>query len=221
MEHKHNLKYSKRLDDPMTLKELEIWHSQEIEMSTNPNAKKHRGKTFKETSEELRCSPNRIARTKRKSTYNSQTQAFLEGELDFSTKEYAKGLVELTKATKKVNIRVPSKVEGKIKGSAFVIERVEEPENNVRFNALVEIGDIFGAKAPKQIDLKHSMQALGDDELIEGYEQSAKEIEENANTRRKITGSLDAGACITNATAFAGSEVAVEPREHAEGATTP
>jgi len=176
---------------------------------------------LKETMTELNVGTKAIARTKKKSTYNAQTQAFLENELDFSTKEYAKGLVELTKATKSVNIRVPSKVEGKIKGPAFVVERVEEPENNVRFNALSEIGDIFGAKAPKQVDLKHSMQALGDDELIEGFERSAREIEQNANTRRKITGSLDAGACITNATAFTGSEVAVESGEYAEGTTTP
>ena len=104
-------KYSKHRDDPMTLKELEIWHSQEIQTSQNPSTRGRRGKTYKETAMELNVANKTIAQTKRKTEYNAQTQAMLE-ELHFGVRQYAEGLIRKTQATKGVNIRVEPQAEG-------------------------------------------------------------------------------------------------------------
>ena len=136
---------------------------------------------------ELNVGNNAISKTKRKTEYNALAQAMLESK-SHGIEQYIDNLIALTKATKPIILKGA-------KDEASTVSN--EPENTVRFNATSEIGDIFGAKAPKQVDLKHSMAAMGDDELIDGINKSAKEIEQNGRIQRQITGNLDAGANIT------------------------
>ena len=205
LEGKHNLKYSKRLEDPMTLKELEIWHSQEVEISQNPATFGRRGKTRKETMKELNVGEKAISRTKEKPDYNAATKAMFEQKCGNATEVYVDNIIALTKATKKVTVRVPAS-EG---SEAMVFKRVEEPENTVRFNATCKIGDVLGVDAPKQMDLKHSMAAMSDDELRNELDHSVKEIEKNGRIRNHITGSVDARAIITSNITLEESGVAV------------
>ena len=182
----------------MTLKEFEIWHSQEVAISNHPYCKGRRGKTWEETKRELNVTDKTITNTKRKTEYNAATQAMLE-ELHFGVREYAEGLIRKTKATRGVNIRVEPKADG----AARVVKRIQEPDNATQFNALSEIGDIFGAKAPKQVDLKHTMAAMGDDELRDAVNQSAQEIEGNGRIQHQLALPLDAAANITTKVACA------------------
>lgn len=195
------LKYSKHPDDPMTLKELEIWHSQEVEVSQSPapGRKGRRGKTYKETTKELHVSDTTIKRVKKKTEYNVLAQAMLEKKR-FGIEQYVDNLIALTQAQKGVIVRGA-------KGEASTISK--EPENTVRFNATSEIGDIFGAKAPKQVDLKHSMAAMGDEEIQVGIDRSVKEIEQNGRIQHQVTGAHDALATITTTIAREESTVDV------------
>lgn len=201
-------KYSKHLDDSLTLKELEIWHSQEVAISNQPFCKGRRGKTYEETREELNVTNKTIARTKQKTEYNALAQARLEQE-GFQVGDYVKNLIRLTKATKGVSIRVEPKADG----AARVTNRVQEPDNTTQFNAVSEIGDIFGAKAPKQVDLKHSMAAMSDDEIQDEIDKSVEEIEQNGRIQRSITGTLDAKTVVSTTIIGQKQTVAIVPGE--------
>ena len=198
-------KYSRHPDDPMTLKELEIWYSQEVEISQCPSIRGRRGKTWDETKKELHVTELSIAKTKKKPEYNALAQAMLE-QKNHGIEQYIDNLIELTKAKKGVLVK------GAI-GKASTIS--EQPENTVRFNATSEIGDIFGAKAPKQVDLVHSMAAMSDKEIQDEVDNSIEVIGENGRIQHKITGSLNAGAIITNSIACEESTVDVGAREQA------
>ena len=203
--------YSKHPDDPMTLREIEIWHSQEVEVSNNPSTKGRRGKTWNETMTELNVSNKAITHTKKKSEYNAQTQAMLE-QKQLGIEQYVDGLIKLTKAEKGVTLLIDSPTEGSV---AKIKKRLQEPDNVTRMNAISEVGDIFGAKAPKQVDLKHSMAAMSDEEIQEGIDKSIKEIESDGRIQRTITGSLDAKTAITSTIAFAESSVDISAGEQA------
>jgi hypothetical protein len=192
---KHNLKYSKHPDDAMTLKELEIWHSQEVAISNCPSCKGRRGKTYKETMKDLNVTATTISRTKKKKDYNALAQARLE-QNNHTINEYVDDLIRKTKAQKGVTV----KGEG----------RIMEDDNVTQMNAITEIGEIFGAKAPKQVDLKHSLAAMSDEELQNEIDKSVEEITENANTQRAITGSLGSGAVVTSTIVTEESTVAID-----------
>ena len=147
-----------------------------------------------------------IAKTKKKTEYNALAQAMLE-QKNHGIEQYIDNLIELTKAKKGVLVK------GAI-GKASTIS--EQPENTVRFNATSEIGDIFGAKAPKQIDLKHSMAAMSDKEIQDEVDNSIEEIGENGRIQHKITSSFDARTIITNTVACEESTVDVRAREQAD-----
>jgi hypothetical protein len=140
-----------------------------------------------------------IARTKKKTEYNAQSQAMLE-QKNFGIEQYIDNLIALTGHKKGVHTK---------KGIEFI------PEGTVRFNAVSEIGEIFGTKAPKQVDLKHSMAAMGDDELVEEINKSVQEINQDGRIQRKITGSLNAGALITTSIACEESTVDIGTGEQA------
>lgn len=198
-------KYSKHLDDPMTLKELEIWHSQEVQISQHPSTKGRRGKTWEETMSELNVTDKSISNTKRKTEYNALAQAMLE-QKSHGIEQYVDNLIALTKATKPIIVRGAKNEASKVSN---------EPENTVRFNATSEIGDIFGAKAPKQVDLKHSMAAMGDDEIQDEIDKSIKEIEQNGRIQRAITSSFNAKAVVSTAIVDQKQTVDVVAREQA------
>lgn len=193
MEPRHRLKYSKNLDDPMTLKEMEIWHSQEVEISRHPTTFGRTGKTLKETAKELHVDTHRITRTKKKSDYNAATKAMFEQRCGGAVQRYVDNILKLTEATKSVNVRVQAS-EG---SAAMVIKRVEEPENTVRFNATCKIGDALGVDAPKQVDLTHTLGAMSDQELKDVFDNSIKDIDEHGHTQRKITSTSNAGTIVT------------------------
>ena len=189
----------------MTLKELEIWYSQEVEISKCPSIRGRRGKTWDETKKELHVTELSIAKTKKKTAYNILSQDMLE-EKNFGIEQYIENLIKLTKAKKGVLVK------GAI-GKASTIS--EQPENTVRFNAVSEIGDIFGAKAPKQIDLKHSMAAMSDKEIQDEVDNSIEEIGENGRIQHQITSSFDALTIVTNTVACEESTVDVGTGEQA------
>ena len=197
------MKYARHPDDPLTLKELEIWHSQECEISSCPSRKGRRGKTWKETMSELHVTNSTISNTKNKKEYNALAQAMLESK-NHGIEQYIEDLIALTKAKKPVIIKGAT-------GEASTVSN--EPENTVRFNATSEIGDIFGAKAPKQVDLKHSMAAMSDEELRREVDNSVKEISENGRIQHKITGAFDARAIVKNTVACEESAMAVSAGE--------
>lgn len=180
---KYTKKYSKHPDDPMTLKELEIFWSQEVEISNHPTTKGRRGKTYMETKRELGVGDRTIAKTKQKADYNALARARLL-ESGYNIDKYIQDLIALTTAEKGANV----------KGSG----RVYDADNVARFNAVDKIGNIFGVEAPKQLDLKHTMVAMSDDELIDAIESSCEGIDNNGNVRREITGSFNAGNIISN-----------------------
>ena len=187
----------------MTLKEIEIWHSQEVEISNHPSCKGRRGKTWEETAKELNVTNPTISRTKRKTEYNALAQAMLEKK-NHGIEQYIDNLITLTKATRPIIVRGA-------KGDASTVSN--EPENTVRFNATSEIGDIFGAKAPKQVDLKHSMGNMSDKQIQEGVDESIREIGSNGCIQHQIAGSQNTGAIITNTIACAESTVDVSVGE--------
>ncbi len=195
----------------MTLTEIEIWHSQEVEISNHPSCKGRRGKTWEETKKELNVSNLGITMTKKKTEYNALAQAMLEAK-NHGIEQYVDSLIKLTKAEKGVTLLIDSQTEGSV---AKIKKRLQEPDNVTRFNATSEIGDIFGAKAPKQVDLKHSMAAMSDEELQQGVDQSVKEIEQNGRVQCAVAGASNAGAAITSTIASAQSAVVVDTGEQA------
>lgn len=146
-----------------------------------------------------------IAKTKKKTAYNVLSQDMLE-QKNFGIEQYVENLIELTKAKKGVLVKGAT-------GEASIIS--EQPENTVRFNAVSEIGDIFGAKAPKQVDLKHSMAAMSDEEIRNEIDNSVKDIGENGRIQRRITGTQSKGTVITNTIACKESAMAVGAIEQA------
>ena len=172
----------------LNYRDLQIMHSQEVEHDTYP-----------ETMKKLDVGHATIARAKKKAAYRQLVIDSL-AERKTTADTYADNLIELMKADKGINVR----------GSL-----VKMPDNIARFNANSEFGDILGVKAPKELDLKHTMAAMGDDELQDAVNSSVKEL--NGHIKRSIAGTLDAEAVVTNTIADERPELVERPGEQATG----
>ena len=161
-------------NDPnrLNLTDLHIMHSQEI-----------KNDTYDVTCEKLNISRDRIKRTKKKQAYRDVAIAAAE-EMGFTAKKYIEKLISLMEAKKKIRLKG---------GKTF-----EAPDNIVQFNATSEFGDILGVKAPKEFDLKHSMAAMGDDELNEAIKESVEDLDGTGRIQNQITGSQNARIAVTN-----------------------
>jgi hypothetical protein len=158
--------------------------------------------TRKQTAELLNVSVPTIARTKKKAAYRQLVLDALE-QKGVTAATVADSLKDLMKAEKVLVV----KDEGCV--------RVDD--NITRFNATAKVGDIMGVDAPKEFDLKHTMAAMGDDELQDAVNQSAKEI--NGKVQHRITGTPNAEAAITNTVANAESAMVEQPGKQAVGPT--
>ena len=156
----------------LNLTELGIMHSQEVE-----------NKTYPETCEDLGVSRDKIKRTKKKQAYRDLVIAALD-QKGATADKYAEKIIELMEAQKTI----------RLKGGTTV----KSPDNIVQFNATSEFGDILGVKAPKEFDLKHSMAAMGDDELKEAINESVEELDGTGRIQNQITGPQNARIAVTN-----------------------
>jgi len=139
------------------------------------------GHTDKVVAERIGCCTRTVEKAKQKQEYRDVVIAAAEQE-QYTAKTYAQNMVAHTKAIK----RTVSKKEGVF----------EDPDNLIRFNADKELGDVFGVKAPKKVDLKHTMAAMSDDELLEEIKRSAEGMD--ARSKRTIAGDENAGADVTH-----------------------
>lgn len=151
------------------------------------------GDTIEQTCEKVGISRPTVHRTKKKKAYRDVAIAAAE-QNEYTAETYAKNMIDLTKADKTI-----------ISASAGVLD---VPDNITRFNANSELGDVFGVKAPKQFDLKHSMAAMSDEELMDEIEHSAKELD--GRLQHNITGAPDAAANVTHQVAVQEPAVACE-----------
>jgi hypothetical protein len=163
-----------------------------------------------------------IADAKKKPDYNALTVAALEGR-GYPADKVAEELIALTKATKGHTLR-GSRDGTKREAS----KRVLEPDNTVRLNAVRDIGDVYGVKAPVKQDHKHTMAAMSDEEIFASVDKSIKEL--HANDQPQITSTPDAGSNAAVAAANAGPDVVeqageqavrAEPNGEVEGAVLP
>lgn len=157
------------MKDTLNWRDMQIMESQ---LSGDSNAV---------TADKVECCTRTVQLTKRKLEYREVVIAKL-AEKDYCAETYAENMIAHTKAEK----TIVSKAEGKI-----VVA-----DNNTRLTADMELGDIFGVKAPKQVDLKHSMAAMSDDELLKEVQRSQKEFD--GRLQHSLTVSQDAGLVVTN-----------------------
>ena len=151
---------SKFKPSELTYRDLQIMHSQEIAHDTRA-----------QTADKLGVSVPTIARTKKKAAYRDLVLAALE-EKEVTAVTVAESLKKLMNANKHINVKD---------------EGLQEVEDNiVRFNATAKIGDIMGVDAPKEFDLKHTMAAMGDEELKNAINESKKVLD--GNVQHHITG---------------------------------
>lgn len=169
-------------------------HSQEVE-----------NKTYSDTCEDLGVSRDKIKRTKKKQAYRDLVIA-AAAEQGVTAEYYVKKLIGLMDAQKTI----------RLKGG----NTLKAPDNIVQFNATSEFGDILGVKAPKEFDLKHSMAAMGDNELKEAIDDSVEELDGTGRIQNQITGSQNARIAVTHtvvgqqpAVAECAGEQAVSPAD--------
>ncbi len=133
------------------------------------------------TAEKVGCCKRTVELSKRKLEYREVVIAKL-AEKKYCAETYAENMIAHTKADKVIV--------SKDKGVLTVAD------NNTRLTADMELGDIFGVKAPKQVDLKHSMAAMSDDELLKEVQRSQEEFD--GRLQHSLTVSQDAGLIVTN-----------------------
>jgi len=155
--------------------------------------------TRQQTADLLNVSVPTISRTKKKAAYRELVIAALD-EKGVTAATVAESLKNLMEANKHINV----KNEG----------LQEVSDNIVRFNATAKIGDIMGVDAPKEFDLKHTMAAMGDEELQEAVNASARDLL-NGNVQHRITSTPNTENIVANTIANAESELVEQPREQA------
>lgn len=153
---------------------------------------------------ELDVSRNTIARTKKKQAYREIVITELE-QRKVTAATFAKNLKKLLTAKKTLLTK-----DG---------EEVKVVDNVTRFNALKKHGDILGVDAPKEFDLKHSMSAMGDDELQEAIDNSVEELD--GRIKNQITGTAGTRIITTNTISEQKSTVARSAGEQAACPTNP
>jgi hypothetical protein len=150
-------------------RDLEIVHSQLIEGDSNVV-----------TAEKVGCSERTVRRTKQKQAYRDLVIAQL-AEIEYDAATYAKNMVAHTKAEKKIR---------------FNGEDEKVPDTKHRLIADMKLGDVFGVEAPKEFDLKHSMAAMSDDELLQEIDKSTEEL--NGRFQHHLTGPPNAASTFTH-----------------------
>jgi DNA-binding transcriptional MocR family regulator len=151
---------------------------------------------IKETAKKLKISPSTVSRTKKKLAYRESLLASL-AQREVTVDAVADNLKTLMTKKKVMNIG------GK---------RTDVDDNIAQFNATAKVCDIMGVDAPKEFDLKHSMAAMGDDELRDAINQSAGELIDG-NVQNRITGTQNAGAIVTSTITNGQPAMVEQPRE--------
>lgn len=153
------------------------------------------------TAEKIGCSTKTVSRTKKKQAYRDLVINKL-AEREYSPETYADNMIAHTKAKKTI-----------VSKDAGVFQVAD---NTTRLTADIELGEIYGVKAPKQIDLKHSMAAMSDEELREEVQKSQEEFD--GRLQHSLTVSPDAGLIVTNVLAVTEPDLVGAGREQATAA---
>lgn len=161
-------KHKWSLTGPLNMRDAEVWMLRNKE-----------NLSVRDTARRIGCSKRVIQRVQRKQAYRDVTIA-AAAEFGYDARVYAKNMVELTKAEKSVNI-----------GG----EELVRPENKVRLDANIKLGEVFGVAAPKQFDLQHSMSAMSDDELEAAVDESVENLD--GRVQHRLTQTPIAEAVVT------------------------
>jgi len=169
----------------LTLKDLEIMQSQEVE-----------DKTYPETMAELGVSRNAIADAKKKLAYRELVIAALK-ERGETAETFASMLKQMF-TKKKVIVVAQQGTE-------------EVDDNKTQLTALLKFGDILGVDAPREFDLKHTMATMSDDDIQKALNISIEELD--GRIQNQITGTSDSRAAITNTVIVQEPKMAAGPGE--------
>lgn len=132
-------KYSAKESKILNAKDLGVFQLNHIQKMTNA-----------ETANVLGISVDTVKRIKGKESYNELIKSSLQNN-NFSLDSYAKGLIEMTTATKTVfNNGLAQEV----------------PDHAARTSAMKLIGDIYGSNAPKDTGRNNGINTLTDEDLL-------------------------------------------------------
>jgi len=157
--------------------------------------RKDEGLSVRKTAEVMGIGVRTVLRTEQKKAYRDVAIKEME-EQGFPVKSYIEKMIGLTEAEKEINVN----------GAL-----AEVADNPIQLSATEALGDIYGLKAPKDLNLKHTMDAVGDDELEDALNKSAEEI--NGHDAHRLTGTPMSQAIVTHTTTQKQPDMVGKPGE--------